>query len=200
MERIFDRKLVKNGSKKLGRAPQKKRPFSGSRPLPAFWSIFGRFWAPVWHPFGSFGLPWHPRTEIQAPLWALLAPFWTFWGQFWDPFRSNLKKGCKNKEKSRFLAPESAKIVRNLPCSSIFRLQTVFPRPGGGTIAAGNLNSPPRRTARRACWGFGRFWGPFWHPFGCFGLPLVPFWLHFGPFWLHFGPFWVNFVTLFVPT
>ena len=35
-----------------------------------------------------------------------------------------------------------------------FRMQTIFPRPGGGTIAAGNRDSPPGRAqpARGACW------------------------------------------------
>ena len=66
-----------------------------------FESILGSLLAPLW-------LLWAPVGALLAPLWALLAPFWTFLGKFWDPFGSNLKKGCKNKEKSRFLAPESA--------------------------------------------------------------------------------------------
>ena len=63
-----------------------------------FWSILGSLLAPLW-------LLWAPVGALLAPPWALLAPFWTFLDQFWDPFRSNLKNGCKNKDISMFLAP-----------------------------------------------------------------------------------------------
>ena len=44
------------------------------------------------------------------------------------------------------------KFVKNIPALTlvsnflqIFRMQIIFPRPGGGTIAAGNRDSPPGR-------------------------------------------------------
>ena len=51
------------------------RPFSGYRPLGAFWLIFGWFWAPFWHPFGPFFLH-------VALCWFHFGSFWQHFGSF----------------------------------------------------------------------------------------------------------------------
>ena len=103
-----------------------------------FCSILGSLLASFGSLLAVLWLLWAPFGVLLLPFWVLLAPFWALLVQFWDHFGSNLKKECKHKVKSRFLAPESAKIARKSSCSSNFRLQTVSPRPGGRTIAAGN--------------------------------------------------------------
>ena len=79
--------------------PLPKRPFSGYRPLGAFWSVLVDFGLPfgtplvpfgsIWGPFGSmlgpFGSIWGPFGSISHPFCFILdpdGPFWTLWAEF----------------------------------------------------------------------------------------------------------------------
>ena len=133
------------------------RPFSGYQPLGAFWLILGSLLAPLWstlgsfwHPFGSmlgpfgsilgpFGSTLRPFGSILDPFWAILHPWplsWTVLGYIPGFWRRNPQKHSEIDPGIQFLTN----------C----RLQTVFPRPGGGTIAAGNRIRPRAGGNRKA--------------------------------------------------
>ena len=138
-------------------APPFFRPFSRLRFLVVFWSLLGSLLTALWHPLGSF---WHPSGSYWDPFGTLLAHI----GTLLVPFRARFWLFCTLGVsfwfvlgEIHFLRQYFAKKYTCIDLASnflqIFRMQIIFPRPGGGTIAAGNRDSPPGRAqpARGAC-------------------------------------------------
>ena len=155
--------------------------------------------------------------------WLKLGPFWWHVGPDFGYFAPS---GC-----SFWLVVGEIKLLRqyfakkytciNLASNflQIFRMQIIFPRPGGGTIAAGNRDSPPGRVrpTAGACWdsvtvcvfpsrmhpfpAVGQVFAVFFFFLGGFhpgSLPFPPlsvvFWSPLAPFWLQVG---CNFFVMF---
>ena len=104
-----------------------------------------------WRPFGTL---WAHFGVLLAQIGSLLVPcrarFWLFCTlgcSFWFVVGEiNLLR--------QYFAKKYTCIDLASNFLQIFRMQIIFPRPGGGTIAAGNRDSPPGRAqpARGACW------------------------------------------------
>ena len=109
----------------------------------------------------TFGAPLAPFGLILVAFWLKLGPFWCHVGPDFGYFAPS---GC-----SFWLVVGEIKLLRQYFAKKytcidlasnflqIFRMQIIFPRPGGGTIAAGNRDSPPGRLAahRRGVLRFG---------------------------------------------
>ena len=106
-----------------------------------------------WRPFGTL---WGHFGVLLAQIGSLLVPcrvrFWLFCTlgcSFWFVVGEiNLLR--------QYFAKKYTCIDLASNFLQIFRMQIIFPRPGGGTIAAGNRDSPPGRAqpARGACWAW----------------------------------------------
>ena len=116
-------------------------PFFGYRPLGAFWLILGSLWAP-------FGARLPPLALLLAPLWlqlgslgALLPPIWSLLGSFWWPCGSSwgpLGRFWLNFGLFGFILEAfCSTFVFFKLFWTFFGSHTFFPRPAGGTIAAG---------------------------------------------------------------
>ena len=141
--------LIKNRSKmnqKDVAAHPFFRPFSRLRFFMVLLVLLGSLLTALWHPLGSCWHPsgsyWDPFGPIQGQISVILHPRGFVLASFG---RNSFFKAeiCK---KYSCIDP-GIKFLAN------FRMQTIFPRPGGGTIAAGNRDSPPGRTRPSgACW------------------------------------------------
>ena len=117
-------------------------PFSTSFEVVFFCCIFVDFGL-------TFGAPLAPFGLILVAFWLKLGPFWCHVGPDFGYFAPS---GC-----SFWLVVGEIKLLRQYFAKKytcidlasnflqIFRMQIIFPRPGGGTIAAGNRDSPPGR-------------------------------------------------------
>ena len=104
--------------------------------------IFVAFGVPFVRPLGPFVL-------ILAPFWLILEPFWCHLGPDLAYFAPSgvsfwLVLGEIQFLRQKFVKKHSC-IDPGIKFLANFRMQTIFPRPGGGTIAAGNRDSPPGR-------------------------------------------------------
>ena len=123
-----------------------------------FWGLnflwyFCWFRAHFWRPFGTlWGHVCSLLAQIGSPLVPCRTRFWlfcTFGVSCW------LVLG-----EIQFLRQYFTKKYTCIDLASnflqIFRMQIIFPRPGGGTIAAGNRDSPPGRVrpTAGACWNW----------------------------------------------
>ena len=122
--------------------------------LSSFWCLCGSNWSPL----GSFwrlcGSNWAPLP----PFWAdfrYFAPSWLHFGPLWA--------------KIMFLSTDIAKnqscIDPGIKFLANFRMQTIFPRPGGGTIAVGNRDRCPEKGRLQDAPRYSGDW--------VFGAPLV---------------------------
>ena len=70
------------------------------------------------------------------------------------------------KTKQKFVKKHSC-IDPGIKFLANFRMQTIFPRPGGGTIAAGNRDQPSEKVAKREPKGRAHLieMATFWEPF-----------------------------------
>ena len=83
------------------------------------------------------------------PFWLILGPFWCHLGPDLAYFVSSgvsfwLVLGEIQFLRQKFVKKHSC-IDPGIKFLANYRMQTIFPRPGGGTIAAGNRDSPPGR-------------------------------------------------------
>ena len=120
--------------------------------------------AHFWRPFGTL---WVHFGALVGQIGTLLA---TFWARFWLFCTLGVTFWIVLGE-SHLLRPKSSKkhscIDPGIKLLANFRMQTIFPRPGGGTIAAGNRDSPPgQRRPARGVLGLGH--GSCFFPFGFF--------------------------------
>ena len=106
-----------------------------------FWLILG----PVWSNLGA-DLGYFVPSGVSS---------WFVWGEIQFLKQKFVKKHCCIDPGIRFLA--------------YFRMQTIFPRPGGGTIAAGNRDRSSEKVGKmmqnRRCAGisFGPILAPIFH-------------------------------------
>ena len=119
------------------------------------------FWGHFWPPFGTL---WAHFGTLLAHIGTLLAPFWLILGPFWSHLGPDLGYFAPSGVSFWLVLGEiqflRQKFVKKHSCIdpgikflANFRMQTIFPRPGGGTIAAGNRDSPPGRfRPSGACW------------------------------------------------
>ena len=119
-----------------------------------FWRPFGTLWAHFGALLAQIGSLLAPFGLILVPFWFKLDPFWCHVGPDFGYFAPS---GC-----SFWLVVGEIKLLRQYFAKKytcidlasnflqIFRMQIIFPRPGGGTIAAGNRDSPPGRTQSAA--------------------------------------------------
>ena len=133
--RIFDQKYVKIDPKRCYWRPPKINLFRGC----VFCGIFVDFGL-------TFGVPLAPFGVILVAFWLKLGPFWCHVGPDFGYFAPS---GC-----SFWLVVGEIKLLRQYFAKKytcidlasnflqIFRMQIIFPRPGGGTIAAGNRDRP----------------------------------------------------------
>ena len=154
------------------------------------------------------------------PFWLILEPFWCHLGPDLAYFAPSgvsfwLVLGEIQFLRQKFVKKHSC-IDPGIKFLANFRMQTIFPRPGGGTIAAGNRDSPPgraqpaaERVGLRKCLACSPFCNilffyrriPSWiPPFpSLVGRVLVTPELTFGCFWVvvfsvcFFGPFFDDF-------
>ena len=131
-------------------------------------AIFGR----IFVAFGvTFDRPLAPFVLILAPFWLILGPFWSHLGPDLGYFAPSgvsfwLVLGEIQFLRQKFVKKHSC-IDPGIKFLANFRMQTIFPRPGGGTIAAGNRDRPSERNTKRMPKGsphlcdLGRFWMPF---------------------------------------
>ena len=105
----------------------------------------------------TFNRPLAPFGLILAPFWLILGSFWSHLGPDLGYFAPSgvsfwLVLGEIQFLRQKFVKKHSC-IDPGIKFLANFRMQTIFPRPGGGTIAAGNRDSPPGRTRPSgACW------------------------------------------------
>ena len=97
----------------------------------------------------TFDRPLGPFVLILAPFWLILGPFWFHLGPDLGYFAPSgvsfwLVLGEIQFLRQKFVKKHSC-IDPGIKFLANFRMQTIFPRPGGGTIAAGNRDSPPGR-------------------------------------------------------
>ena len=128
---FFDQKYVKNDPNRCSRAP----PFSIFFEVVFFCGIFVAFGVTFERPLGPFVL-------ILAPFWLILGPFWCHLGPDLAYFAPSgvsfwLVLGEIQFLRQKFVKKHSC-IDPGIKFLANFRMQTIFPRPGGGTIAAGN--------------------------------------------------------------
>ena len=140
-----------------------------------FLPYFCRFWVHFWRPFGTL---WAHFGTLLAHIGTLLAPFWLILGPFWSHLGPDLGYFAPSGVSFWFVLGEiqflRQKFVKKHSCIdpgikflANFRMQTIFPRPGGGTIAAGNRDQPSEKVAKREPKGpahlieMGGFWEPF---------------------------------------
>ena len=111
--------------------------------------------------FGAtFGTALAPSGFILVPFWLKLGPFWCHVGPHLGYFAPSgvsfwLVLGEIQFLRQKFVKKHSC-IDPGIKFLANFRMQTIFPRPGGGTIAAGNRDSPPGRVrpTAGACWAW----------------------------------------------
>ena len=134
-----------------------KPPKAALRHLASFvWNAWHR---PVSADFGlTFGGPLGPFVLILAPFWLILGPFWSHLGPDLGYFAPSevsfwFVLGEIQFLRQKFIKKHSC-IDPGIKFLANFRMQTIFPGPGGGTIAAGNRDSPPGRVrpTAGACW------------------------------------------------
>ena len=161
-------------------------------PRPPFFDLFrGRdfllyfcwFRAHFWRPFGTL---WGHFGVLLAQIGSLLVPcrarFWLFCTlgcSFWFVVGEiNLLR--------QYFAKKYTCIDLASNFLQIFRMQIIFPRPGGGTIAAGNRDSPPGQGAARPrsvlAFGVSACNLPSMHPFPAVGLVFAVFFFFLGGF------------------
>ena len=112
--------------------------------------IWNAWHRPVSADFGlTFGAPLAPFGLILVAFWLKLGPFWCHVGPDFGYFAPS---GC-----SFWLVVGEIKLLRQYFAKKytcidlasnflqIFRMQIIFPRPGGGTIAAGNRDQHKRQ-------------------------------------------------------
>ena len=97
----------------------------------------------------TFGAPLAPFGLILVAFWLKLGPFWCHVGPDFGYFAPSgvsfwLVLGEIHFLRQKFVKKHSC-IDPGIKFLANFRMQTIFPRPGGGTIAAGNRDSPPGR-------------------------------------------------------
>ena len=96
----------------------------------------------------------------MAHIGTLLAPFWIILGPLWFHLGPDLGYFAPSGVSFWFVLGEiqflRQKFVKKHSCIdpgikflANFRMQTIFPRPGGGTIAAGNRDQPSEKVAKR---------------------------------------------------
>ena len=108
--------------------------------------IWNAWHRPVSADFGlTFGAPLAPFGLILVAFWLKLGPFWCHVGPDFGYFAPS---GCsfwlvvgEIKLLRRYFAKKYTCIDLASNFLQIFRMQIIFPRPGGRTIAAGNRNS-----------------------------------------------------------
>ena len=93
----------------------------------------------------TFGVPLAPFGLILVPFWLKLGPFWCHVGPDLGYFAPSgvsfwLVLGEIHFLRQKFVKKHSC-IDPGIKFLANFRMQTIFPRPGGGTIAAGNRDS-----------------------------------------------------------
>ena len=148
------------------------------------------------------------------PFWLILGPFWCHLGPDLAYFAPSgvsfwLVLGEIQFLRQKFVKKHSC-IDPGIKFLVNFRMQTIFPRPGGGTIAAGNRDSPPGRVrpTAGACWHSVTVcvFPSSMHPFPAVGLVFAVFFFFLGGFhpgslpfpplsvvfWSPFGPFWLR--------
>jgi hypothetical protein len=149
--RFFNAFFTKNMSKLTPKLSALDLPFSTFFEVVFFCGILVDFGFTFGAPLSLFGL-------ILVPFWLELGPFWCHVGPDFGYFAPS---GC-----SFWLVVGEIKLLRQYFAKKytcidlasnflqIFRMQIIFPRPGGGTIAAGNRDSPPGRVrpTAGACW------------------------------------------------
>ena len=145
------------------------------------------------------------------PFWLILEPFWCHSGPDLAYFAPSgvsfwLVLGEIQFLRQKFVKKHSC-IDPGIKFLANFRMQTIFPRPGGGTIAAGNRDSPPGRLAahRRGVLALevSALYLSSMHPFPAVGLVFAVFFFSFlrgfhpgslpfppvsAVFWSPFGP------------
>ena len=94
----------------------------------------------------TFGAPLAPFGLILVPFWLKLGPFWCHVGPDLGYFAPSgvsfwLVLGEIQFLRQKFVKKHSC-IDPGIKFLANFRMQTIFPRPGGGTIAAGNRDRP----------------------------------------------------------
>ena len=145
LDAFFDQKYVKNESNRCCRAPL----FSTFFEVAIFYAIFVAFGVTFDRPLAPFGL-------ILAPFWLILGPFWSHLGPDLGYFAPSgvsfwLVLGEIQFLRQKFVKKHSC-IDPGIKFLANFRMQTIFPRPGGGTIAAGNRDRCLRKGSKKdAC-------------------------------------------------
>ena len=124
------------------------------------------------------------------PFWLILGPFWCHLGPDLAYFAPSgvsfwLVLGEIQFLRQKFVKKHSC-IDPGIKFLANFRMQTIFPRPGGGTIAAGNRDSPPGRVrpTAGACWRSVTVcvFPSRMHPFPAVGLVFAIFFFFLGGF------------------
>ena len=124
------------------------------------------------------------------PFWLILGPFWCHLGPDLAYFAPSgvsfwLVLGEIQFLRQKFVKKHSC-IDPGIKFLANFRMQTIFPRPGGGTIAAGNRDSPPGRLrpTAGACWDWVTVcvFPSRMHPFPAVGLVFAVFFFFLGGF------------------
>ena len=100
--------------------------------------IWGLFWAPLGALLAPCWTLWAPLRVLSGPFWTLFGSFCIRWALSWSVLGYIPVFWRRNPRKH-------SEMILAIKFLTNFRLQTVFPRPGGGTIAAGNRDSPPGR-------------------------------------------------------
>ena len=101
------------------------------RPFPPLWGHFAALVGPVGVLWGAFGFPLLPIGVILVALWLKLGSFGALLARLWHPLAPFWT----------FLATFSNFLV----VLQLFRSHPLFPRPAGGTIAAGNRDRSKNR-------------------------------------------------------
>ena len=117
------------------------------------------FFCGIFVDFGlTFGVLLAPFGVMFVAFWLKLGPFWCHVGPHLGYFAPSGVSFWFVLGEIQFLRQKFVKkhscIDPGIKFLANFRMQTIFPRPGGGTIAAGNRDSPPGPGAARrgACW------------------------------------------------
>ena len=104
-------------------------------------SLLTALWDPLcsfWRPSGSY---WDPLGALLAHIGTVLVPFRATFGLFCTLEGLLLVRFGRNSIfKQKFVKKHSC-IDPGIKFLANFRMQTIFPRPGGRTIAAGNRDS-----------------------------------------------------------
>ena len=112
-------------------------------------SLLTALWDPLcsfWHPSGSY---WDPFGTLPAHIGTLLVPFCARFGLFCTLGGLLLARFGRNLLFKGEICKKHSCIDPGIKFLANFRMQTIFPRPGGGTIAAGNRDRPSERHTKR---------------------------------------------------